>query len=81
MSNINRPVIYAAEKGIVIAECSGKRGKVLTTIKLASGREIKVSGRFEFADVERFADPVAFSELVKDYRRDNLNRRRVMGIA
>lgn len=80
MSNINRPIIWNAEKGIVTGETE-KRGRILLTVTLASGREIKVAlASVEFADVPRFAPPATFSELAADYRADNAARRRLMGI-
>lgn len=65
MSNINRPVIWNAQRGIVIAEAAGRRGKVLLTVKMETGRdagrEIKVdAATVEFADEERFAPPTGY---------------------
>ena len=80
-THINRPVIVAAVAGVVTGQAA-KRGKVLLTVKLANGREMMVALKsVEFTDVERFAPPAPFSELVADYRRDNIRRRREMGIA
>jgi hypothetical protein len=80
MTNINRPVLFSCERGIVIAEAAGSRGKTLCTIRLASGREIRQDlRRVEFRDVPVFSEPtgvVVFDAELRAELRDaaRLNR-------
>ena len=77
---IGRPVIWSAQRGEVVGQ-SEKRGKAFLTVRLASGREILIAAKgADFADVPRFAPAATFAELAADYRNDNINRRRMMGI-
>ena len=56
----NRPIIWNAEAGTVIGHTE-KRSRVLLTVKLNSGRIVKVdSSSVEFTDVERFAPATGF---------------------
>lgn len=48
---INREVFYSAQKGLVIAEEGGARGKVLVVLKMSDGRTLKVNVKsVEFCD-------------------------------
>ena len=70
---ISRPVTWTAQSGTVTAQ-SEKRGRVLLTVKLAAGREVKVAlDSVEFGDVERFAPPPTgpmFTAADRDYYGD-----------
>jgi len=56
----NRPILWLTQPGTVI-EQTAKRGRVLLTVRMASGRALKVdSGSVEFTDVERFSPATGF---------------------
>lgn len=57
MTYINRPVVWTAKRGTVVGQTE-KRGKVLLTIKLDAGDEIKVAlASVEFTDIDTWSQP------------------------
>lgn len=76
-SYIDRPVLFAAERGVVTAQGapSGKRQKVLLDVRLDGGREIKIDLRhIQFADEPVFAEPAGHVDMRRVARRQSYNR-------
>lgn len=70
MSNINRPILWCAQPGIVTGETT-KRGKAFLSVHLDSGRDLKVAfDAVSFSDVDTFSQPtgvVTFTARDRDY--------------
>lgn len=54
-------ITYNGERAEILAEAPGKRGRTLLTIKLASGRVIKIDARMVTPEIE-FAAPISAAE-------------------